>query len=114
MDKEYIERGYLIKEAENILIYRMQSCMSHERIEDAVSTLEWLKYHAPAADVVEVRHGRWVWDETVMDWGPGGWVCSECKVKNDNIPEKPDTNPTAWRGSHYCPNCGAIMDLQEE
>lgn len=68
---------------------------------------------APAADVVEVRHGRWEWNENAMDWGLGGWVCSECRAKNDNIPAKPDTNPTAWNGSHYCPNCGAKMDKEE-
>lgn len=108
MDKEYIERGYLIKEAENILIYRMQSCMSHERIEDAVSTLEWLKYHAPAADVMEVRHGRWIdkgWngDESWHIDGRGScWrvhECSECKAQ-----QKGET-------TSYCPNCGAKMDL---
>lgn len=64
----------------------------------------------PAADVVEVKHGRWVWDENAMDWGLGGWVCSECEEKNDNIPAKPDIHPSGWVGSHYCPNCGARMD----
>ncbi len=64
----------------------------------------------PAADVVEVRHGRWEWNENAMDWGLGGWVCSECRAKNDNIPAKPDIHPSAWVGSHYCPNCGCKMD----
>ena len=67
----------------------------------------------PTADVAEVRHAKWVWNENAMDWGLGGWVCSECQAKNDNIPEKPDIHPSAWRGSHYCPNCGAKMDKEE-
>lgn len=67
---------------------------------------------APTADVVEVRHGRWEWNENAMDWGLGGWVCSECRAKNDNIPAKPDIHPSAWVGSHYCPVCGALMDKE--
>ena len=59
-------------------------------------------------------HGRWVWDENAMDWGLGGWICSECQEKNDNIPAKPDIHPTAWVGSHYCPNCGAKMDGERQ
>lgn len=92
MDKEYIERGYLIKEAENILIYRMQSCMSHERIEDAVSTLEWLKYNAPAADVMGVRYGRVIVHEGHED--EYYEYCSECKTKNIHSED------------NFCPNCG--------
>lgn len=69
--------------------------------------------HAPAADVEGVRHGRWVWNENAMDWGIGGWVCSECRAKNDNIPAKPDIHPSAWVGSQYCPHCGCKMDKEE-
>lgn len=35
----------------------------------------------PAADVAEVRHGKWVWDENGLDWGLGAWECSECHRK---------------------------------
>ena len=144
--KEYIERDYLVKEAEATLMFRKQFYMDNKYIQDAADTVEWLKYYAPAADVVskelykqikwerdvaiaqleeygvslgekadvvEVRHGRWVWNENAMDWGIGGWVCSECRAKNDNIPAKPDIHPSAWVGSHYCPHCGALMDKEE-
>lgn len=67
---------------------------------------------APTIDAAPVVHGRWVWNENAMDWGIGGWVCSECKEKNDNIPAKQDIYPSGWVGSHYCPNCGARMDLE--
>lgn len=62
-----------------------------------------------AADVVERKRGAWIWDGNAMDWGLGGWVCSECHAKNDNIPAKPDVFPSAWQGSHFCPNCGCQM-----
>lgn len=72
-----------------------------------------LMVDAPAADVVAVVHGRWVWDENAMDWGLGGWICSKCQEKNDNIPAKPDIHPSGWVGSHYCPNCGARMEVRD-
>lgn len=55
--------------------------------------------HIPAADVAEVRHGRW---EEVRDaYGKlEGWLC-ECgrEVKSKD---------------NYCPNCGARMDKEDE
>lgn len=69
----------------------------------------------PTIDPESLRpHGRWVWYELAMDWGLGGWVCSECRARNDNIPAKPDVLPYAWEGSQFCPNCGAKMDLEED
>jgi hypothetical protein len=49
----------------------------------------------PAADVVEVRHGRWLPSgipDSILD------KCSECGF---------DTGAFTFR---YCPNCGAKMD----
>lgn len=111
MDKEYIDREWLIEHFDTI---RQNMIMRQVDKYPAacVFAIKEIK-DFPAADVVEVRHGRWVWDETATDWGLGGWVCSECQAKNDNIPEKPNTNPTIWRGSHYCSNCGAKMDKKE-
>ena len=54
MAKEYIEREYLVKEAEAVLDFRKKHYTDKARIADAASTVEWLKYYAPAADVVEV------------------------------------------------------------
>lgn len=53
----------------------------------------------PAADVAPVRHGRW----SRIDYEPIGhdYICSVCGWRND-------------MASHYCPNCGAIMDKEEE
>lgn len=71
---------------------------------------------APAADVVEARHGVWVWDaETHGDPMYGvdedfGYRCSECQMWADewgvdgDIYEEPPTR------LYYCPNCGAKMD----
>lgn len=58
MAKEYIEREYLVKEAEAVLDFRKKYYTDKDRIADAASTVEWLKYYAPAADVVEVVRCR--------------------------------------------------------
>lgn len=53
----------------------------------------------PPADVQEVRHGRWIWDDE-------GYHCSECFFHAyGNTLECLD-------GTYrYCPNCGSRMDL---
>ena len=50
----------------------------------------------PAADVAEVKHGKW-------DRNPIAIVCSECG-KAFGLVEM---------FAHYCPSCGAKMDLEE-
>ena len=48
------------------------------------------------ANVAEVVHGRWIEDDTgIMHY------CSECHKYNGSTTYMPN----------YCPNCGALMDL---
>ena len=64
---------------------------------------EWLET-IPAADVVPVRHGRWIERED-MYYGWNIWECSACREEfcvEDGTPEDNEYN--------YCPNCGALMD----
>ena len=59
---------------------------------------------APAADVVEVRHGKW----TLIGYGNGRplhWKCSACGYETFDAVNG-DTN--------FCPNCGAKMDGGKE
>lgn len=57
----------------------------------------------PAADVAEVRHGRW----SPVAFGIGicttKYQCSVCK--QDKYVDRP---------CKYCPNCGARMDKEDE
>ena len=53
----------------------------------------------PAADVVEVRHGRW-------EKHGSKWQCTGCKVLM-SIDGTPQENLL-----YYCPNCGASMDKE--
>lgn len=67
----------------------------------------------PTLDVAPVVHGRWVYDPNAMDWNLGGYVCSRCGVRNNNLPGDLKYNPLMFSGSTYCPNCGARMDLED-
>lgn len=61
----------------------------------------------PAADVVEVRHGRWM----TTDAYPHHLYCSVCYktyAKNAKWVNELDL-PT-----NYCPSCGARMDKEDE
>ena len=54
----------------------------------------------PAADVAEVVHGRWIWNEEgEIDWEQF-YRCSNCGDKE------------YWE-SNFCPNCGVKMDLED-
>lgn len=52
----------------------------------------------PSADVVEVRHGRWLSKDPAPGWS---WyaTCSACGERQT----------IERRYTHYCPNCGAEM-----
>lgn len=55
--------------------------------------------YLPAADVAEVKHGKWIEYLPVLRVGNLQIGCSECGLTND------------FKTS-YCPNCGAKMDLE--
>lgn len=93
-DKEYIERGALI----SILDAKSEMAMGTPKaVFASVSKMVEL---LPAADVVEVRHGKW----TLIGYGNGRplrWKCSACGYETFDAVNG-DTN--------FCPNCGAKMD----
>lgn len=64
--------------------------------------LEAILNECPAADVAEVRHGRWiVLGEQIENQTFDECKCSECGcVEYFN---------KGWKHFNYCPNCGADM-----
>jgi hypothetical protein len=89
--KEYIERAHLLKN----LGYDDCNELVARRCRDALSAV-------PAADVAEVRHGRWEF------LGPNRLIkscmcgtCSVCHVRSVYIVN-----------TAICPNCGARMDKE--
>ena len=96
--KEYIERALAVQELE---VLRQEYEMHDDcdelvarRCRDAISAL-------PAADVVEVRHGR---------WEPGNPICPVC---GENKFKDLDADVWADWQPKFCPNCGARMGKED-
>ena len=70
---------------------------------DFVSGIEMVLEYAkniPAADVAQVRHGRW-------EKQSGLYSCSECGM---TCPYDVQADVIEYWACNYCPNCGAKMD----
>ena len=98
---EYIERNALIAEfkrltlGENSLVERLFA----DGVYAVIETF-------PAADVVEVRHGRWgEYESFPLTSSLNGHPCSECGMHFSTL---------AIPVMKYCPNCGARMDKEDE
>lgn len=65
-------------------------------------------YDLPAADVTEVRHGRWIPEACASVSKRNRLIeyrvysCSICGRSNGRVKKR------------YCPNCGALMDKEGE
>ena len=72
---------------------------------------------APAADVVEVRHGRWVFGKDLADsFGSINknkyhLYCSECR--NQAFNKTVDNDPDFDVDTPFCPWCGAKMNKED-
>ena len=91
----------------------MSRYIDAERLKQILKPIEWgtpderwipeheigaMLDYFPAADVVEVRHGRWEYKEEHKGSKYGYYYCSICGM-------------ASWASnSPYCPNCGAKMD----
>ena len=96
--KEYIERTAVEKFIEDGLNNPDKNkAFGHDAIEIMAEV-----HYMPAADVAEVRHGRW---EEASD--RDGVVCSECGAEFCTMIH--ETEKFA-----YCPSCGARMDKEDE
>lgn len=62
--------------------------------------------NAPAADVQEVKHGRW-YKGRVSSTGGGSYGVYQCSICEAMFPD-------VGYGYNYCPICGAKMDEVEE
>lgn len=104
--KEYIERT-------SVLSYpiRKDHCDKEHANEHFIfgieSVMEYVE-NIPAADVVEVRHGRWIPEacESVSKRNRlieyRVYSCSICGRSNGRVKKR------------YCPNCGALMDKEAD
>lgn len=95
---EYIERE-AAKDAVCTAIF-------HDGIRDALkSCLE----DVPAADVVPVRHGRWVTKKDAC--GRDYTICSACETEIQWRDRRGVILRVDMQTAPYCPNCGADMRI---
>ena len=85
--KDYIERAVV-----KTLLER------YGATDDAMALIDTI----PAADVAPVRHGR---------WEPGNPICPVC---GENKFKDLDADVWADWQPKFCPNCGALMDKEDE
>ena len=83
---EYIKREYAVDAVLDVYYDTPDIDLSGEKFEAAI-------FKIPPADVVPVRHGRWIKHDD------GVFTCSECGNAESNE-------------SHFCRYCGAKMDLE--
>lgn len=89
---EYIKREYAIDAVLDVYCDTPDIDLSCEKFEAAIRKIQ-------AADVAPVRHA--MWEVVVGSDGKEHMVCTGCRKQQDLIGV-----------FSYCPNCGAIMDLE--
>lgn len=87
MIAEYLDRSSLVAWMKYYEEHTTEESGEHYAYSVALREIR----NAPAADVAEVRHGRWIHHED------GVFTCSECGNAESN-------------DSYYCRLCGAKMD----
>ena len=97
MSKEYVEREVISEGIRKYYYKNPPNSSYQEGFDRGLDKAQRVILDAPVADVVEVRHGRWLCVDTDTEQF---FLCNRCKKKE------------YWE-SNYCPNCGAIMDGDE-
>lgn len=105
--KEYIERAAVHDLVKRLPEYHM---FSYDRTESLIGIspddVDFGVDEIPAANVVEVRHGRWgEYESFPLTSSLNGHPCSECGMHFSTL---------AIPVMKYCPNCGARMDKEDE
>ena len=105
--KEYIERELLLIGVDGCISSLHAQAKGDPIQESAIKLVEATRDYIAslsAADVVEVRHGRWM--DAESDDGCTVWHCSACSCPVKTIGGYP-----IYR---HCPMCGARMDKEDE
>lgn len=93
--------GAIKRIEENIRVYCEESSFGYYLAETAIDEINVM----PTVDIKPTKHGHWVEYPK-----PHYFKCSECKYI---VPYRKAVSVNGEREYDYCPNCGAIMDLEE-
>ena len=98
--KEYIEREALLEDIGETVLFSVRggAKLPTPEMRGSNKVIDRIK-SAPTADVVEVRHGEWVKNESVADVC-GEYRCSLCGFMYCEADPK-------YPPYKYCPECGA-------
>lgn len=129
--KEYIERATVLNLLEKINPVDFGSMFDYEAhgaVQECLREISYGVEDISAADVAEVRHGRWEWKEEwethpethSCDLISCGWYCHNCGIElGEYLTKKTGRyvcldddfcEPTLG----ICPNCGARMDEEDK
>lgn len=95
----------------------MSKCIDAEVLKNNMHKIVWTQDmksvekfvdSLPAADVQEVKHGRWERKYRA------NFICSVCNYWVKTTDEYGNTIDGDMNDYKYCPNCGSRMDLGEE
>ncbi|MCQ5025474.1 hypothetical protein NE612_01300 [Oscillibacter valericigenes] len=98
--KEYIERAAVLSAVRRAFDDEECDCEVMPVVFKALQEVE-------AADVVDVRHGRWIFDHMTGEWSYYSH-CSECNHQEFFA------NEDAEKRHKYCLNCGARMGKEAD
>ena len=107
MSKEYVEREAISEGIRKYYYKNPPNSSYQEGFDYGLDKAQRVILDAPAADVVEVRHGKWIQPH----WKNSNYCCncSECGREAMHADYQWDKN-----GIYpLCPHCGAIMDKEE-
>ena len=105
---EYIDREAISEEIRKYYYKNPPNFSYGEGFDRGLDRAQRAILDAPAADVVPVRHGRWI---SLTECANEGVYCSICKKKvwKSDYALCSHKSRNKLR-SDYCPNCGAKMD----
>ena len=99
--KEYIEKAAvlnLLAKINPVVYGSMFDYQAHSAVSECLREARYGIESIPAADVAEVRHGRWIFEPGKIPY------CSECKEYSDD----------GDKGATFCPWCCARMDKEDD
>ena len=105
---EYIEREAISEEIRKYYYKNPPNFSYGEGFDRGLDRAQRAILDAPAADVVPVRHGKWI---SLTECANEGVYCSICKKKvwKSDYALCSHKSRNKLR-SDYCPNCGSKMD----
>ena len=102
MNREYIDREVVSEGIRKYYYKNPPNSSYQEGFDYGLDKAQRVILDAPAADVVEVRHGRW--ERVIPTKSAAKWStkvsCSKC-------------HSVGYMRYNYCPNCGSLMDKEE-